>query len=1002
LLFVLLGALALLGGLWFLTSDSGSSLLPEVIASESDEAGAGLGLGDRNGDSSEDEEDAGRRAIDIPPPPPTAEELAAALDAPDSQVWGRVLGIGGVPLEGAEVITRTASRWVALPTDLEDVEIWGRGDESWSALTDEDGLFHFDDLEPDDYGFAVRIDGYAPHGRHSEKIPEHEQYQLGDFQLQQGVVVEGKVTDHRGKPVEGVRVLRAISTKGGSTRLVIEGLGVPLDVTDVDGAFRAAILTPGSWHLLFDAPAYRVAELTGVTEPAGSSERGVRVVLEKGLQIEGHVEGLAPTEARPLRIHARRSDEQPTGDAVGVEPAERERSRFATVSADSQFVLTGLSPNTQYQLMLQQQVKEDDELVPADHAPWRDMPGVSNVTAMAGDKDVELRYREEASLALKVVDVRTAKPITIYSARVWGNGLGGAGTLETEDGETATSHPGGEALFEHLRPRRSGSDTTVFVRAEGYRDLLKKNFVLVPGEEKDLGTLEMEPAPRVPVRVVDDATGETIAGARVFLAGSAFSESLEGLVETAHDHIPDADEGIFCELTDERGAARITALPGKLCRLRAVAKGYSPCDALTSAPPHELDLELRLTRCGTVTVKVLDEEGEPVPGAQIRRQREDGGGSQYNYWDSGSSARASTDESGSLLIDDLRPGRWTFWVMDEQEANMSWYRGPDQAQDDEKESLRLESGEDAEIELTVKATGGALVRVTEGGEASVGTLIQLKQILPEGSSRVSWWWGGGGSDDPLRRVTDHEGRAVFVGLELGRYHVTISHPRHRMAREFELLVEAAPEQEQHFELGTTAIEGVVVNTSGDPIPGLRVSIRVAEGNRLWANDHRVKIALDQDGDVEYEWESVDQGTLRTDRDGRYLIEGVRPELSLNVEIEGSYVVPETRRIDALMRDEIRVGVDFVLAPAGILDVEVKGLGGRNRGGVQLRCRRHTAEGEDPVERTTGLRRRRSRRFNSLLPGPWTVDLLASDGETVMATVEVEVVAGEKRRAVLQL
>lgn len=1001
LLYILLAALLLVSGLWWLTSGEARGLLPEVLASEKAEGDGLLSPDGEARDSASEGEGGGRESIDIPPPPLTPEELAALENAPDAQVWGRVLGMGAAPLEGAEVIAREASRWMALPADLEPIDVWGRGDESFTALTDAEGRFHFDDLEPKDYGFAVRADGYAPHARLCEKIPEHEQFQLGDFQLTQGIVVDGTVTDHRGQPIEGVTVLRAISSKGGSSRLELEGMGVPLDVTDAAGSFRAAILSPGGWHLIFDSPKHRVTELTGVTEPAGRSEHGVRVIMDAGLAIEGRIDGLAPTAERPLRVQARRADEQPTGDAAVGEGAELERSRFALVTDDSSFRLLGLAPNTQYRLELQRQTKDDAEPVPAPHDPWTEMRGVDPVKSMAGEKDVVLRYREESSLTFTVVDAESGAPVTNYVAQLWGRGLGGGGLLEDEAGETDRSHPGGIASFENLRARPDGSDSSLMVRAEGYRDLRREGLMLKPGEAKDLGELKLEPAPTLRVRVVDDATGDPVAAARVFLAGPEAEESLEGLLQTSHDHMPEADRDLFCVRASDDGRARITAIPGKLCRLRAVAKGFAPCAAVTSAPPHEAELELRLTRCGTVTVLVKNEKGEPAVGVQIRKQPENGEQSNYNYWDSGSQARESTDETGKLVIDDLRPGRWTFWVVDAREAEMGWFRGPDQSPPDGKVEQRVESGGEYEVELSVKTQGGALVRVTQGGEACVSALIQLQKIQPDGEGG-NHWWSGGGMDDPLRQVTDHEGRASFSGLELGAYRATISHPDRRMPRGFELVIEEVVEREQHFELGITALEGVVVDLSGDPLPGLHISVSVAEGGNLWSNDYRVKVSLDEDGDADFEWESVEQRNLRTDRDGRYRLDGVRPELPLIVSVQGPYVVPQSRRVEPLMRDEVRTGVDFRLEPAGILEVKLRGLVSGDRNRYPLRCRRTAAEGEEPIEVNSSFRRSTTRQFTSLLPGTWTVEVLDPQGENVLGTVEVQVVAGEKRQAVVTM
>lgn len=998
LLLALIAALAVLGGLWALNLDAEGGVVHAVLAAEDGSSATDL---DPDGASDADasrERDQGRVSLESAPPPLTEEELAAlAADAPDSQVWGRVIGAGDVPIEGARVVTRGCNRWMPMPADLEEFDVWGRGDDVYEAITDADGRFHFDDLEPGQYGFAVRADGYAPFDRLCDRIPEHEQYDLGDLELSLGIVVEGTVTDHRGRPVAGATVLRGISSRGGSTRLELSGVGVPVDVTDHEGRFRAATLAPGAWHLIFDAPEHRVTERFGTTEPAGANERGLRVVLEQGMAITGRLDGVSPTAERPLRVRARRTDEQPTGDTIGVEGAELERTRGGEVAADGTYRVAGLAPNTQYLLRVQYQRKEDGAPVPEPDDPWRDMRGFDRATAMSGEKDVVLKYREECSLAWKVVDATTGEPITNYVARLWGQGLGGDGVLEDESGEPDTSHPGGAAVFEHLRARSGGSDATLFVRAEGYRDLTRENFVLRPGEDHDLGELKLEPAPRLPVLVVADDTGLPIADARVFLAASDEEDELKEAASSEHDRLPKTNRDLHAARTGEDGVARVTAIPGRLCRVLAVAPGFAPCDAVTAAPPHEAQIELRLARCGVVRVTVTDEEGAPMHGVQIRRQFEDPSVGQRNYWNSGSRAKESTDEQGVVTFDDMRPGRWTLWVQDQREADLGWFRGPEQVRDDERDEVRVESGETSEVAFTVSPRGGARVRVTAGGEACVGALIQLQRIDPDGDGNMYWW--GGGMEDPLRRVTDHEGRAVFEALELGDYRATISHPERRMPRGFEVRIEPDPRDEQVFELGVTAIEGVVVDASGEPLSDLIVDVSIAEGDHLWANDYRIKVTQDEDGDTDTEWESVDQRSLRTDRDGRYRLDGVRPELPLIVHVRGTYVVPENVRLDPLMRDEVRAGVDFVLERAGGLDIAVEGVN-RGRRGAPLRgtLRRGDDAGDPPAGATFETRTgwRGSRRVSSLLPGVWDVVLLGTDEETVVATAEVTVVAGERR------
>jgi protocatechuate 3,4-dioxygenase beta subunit len=119
----------------------------------------------------------------------------------------------------------------------------------------------------------------APHGRRPIAPPR---WALGDGpppgSPPTGPALAGRVSDLRGRPVAGARVVARPERPGdGSAGLSVAG-------TDVDGRFELH-LSPGRWRLVVDADGYETAELRGLEPPDAT----VEVVLARRLALDGVV-----------------------------------------------------------------------------------------------------------------------------------------------------------------------------------------------------------------------------------------------------------------------------------------------------------------------------------------------------------------------------------------------------------------------------------------------------------------------------------------------------------------------------------------------------------------------------------------------------------------------------------------------------------------------------------------------------------------------------------------
>jgi len=925
-----------------------------------------------------------------------AKAAAEAAAAADSRLTGTVLRASGLPIEGARVVARRTQPWFSPPPDLEEMSAVDTEGPRHEALTDVEGRFELLDVPAGKLALGIRAPGMAPLERKGLQIPEHEDYDLGRFQMELGITLSGVVYGSRGKGEEGVQVLSAVTRDGGYTRLELPGHGVPLVTTDPDGKFEVDGLAPGGWHLIFDSPAHRVAELKGETEPAGNSDRSLMVTLEEGLSIEGTVMGLRPGPGEELRVTARRDGDQPSGAADEVQGSERYRPRHGPLLADGSWAVRGLAPGVQYKLRLYRRELPDLEAQPEGlPGRWATVRGVEDAVEMSGARKVEFKYREEAAVLLQVRNQKTGSPISRFYVHVAGEDLSGGGTLEDEAGESLEKHPGGEARFEGLLPAETGSSLTVRVRSEGFEDFEKKAVMLRPGQELDLGLVELEPAPTGEVKVVDEATGAPVAGARVVFARAADTKSL-GRWTGMERRRPLTDVKVRDAVTNEEGIAELTLWKGSIVVMKAFADGYQAGEEKRHVPPYDKVVEMGLVRGGRITVKVIDGEGRPVPGMYVQHKVDGKNQGRRNYWDPDSGQENKTGDEGTVAFINLPEGQHSFMVLEKLNA---WGSGGESAGFEAQGDVFLKESAEQELELRVATRGGLHATILESGQPLKGALVKVTPV--DGGTREVMWFSGGGGDDPRSKISDHTGRVEFAGLKTGRYDLRVSHGDRRMVVSREVLILAEPD-DLVIDVGLAVIEGRCIDHEGQPIEGVSITVNEQDSRNRHhdMNDYRVRITEDEDGDADWDVDQVKPWSIRSDDNGRFILRGVAPEVLLEVHASDRYVVGGVKEVGPLGSDEYVTPFDFVMHRAGALRVSVSGVDRSERGRMRVRLVR--MEGDQEKEKKSSRMRswRSYTTISSLRAGTWKLRLTQDKAKEPLLEQEVVIEVDKTTRLTL--
>lgn len=323
----------------------------------------------------------------------------------------------------------------------------------------------------------------------------------------------------------------------------------------------------------------------------------------------------------------------------------------------------------------------------------------------------------------------------------------------------------------------------VAVRAQGYAPLLR-DVVRPYGEARTHLRLALEAGLSLTGRTVVRGTNEPLP--LVALVLTAHGRSLEGWQSAEAP----AEERMYAT-SDERGNFRVEGLAPGGYQLEARALGHARAVLRNVKVPETEPLTVALQVAGVIEGFVVDAQGRPAEGAEVQV--------------SGRTPQVVTTGQGGGFSAEVESGAYTVSARRGDEAG-SLEAPVTVSAGKTVRDVRVKLGQGAGLE------GRVVARAT--GAPVVGANVDVSPA--------------GANGDSGRAVTDDSGRFSVGGLAPGSYDVAVSAPGFASLTRRGLTVASGERFPVELQLlGTGSVEGLVRDSSGQPIPG----VRVVGGNR---------------------------------------------------------------------------------------------------------------------------------------------------------------------------
>ncbi len=966
---------------------------PSGVAVEKAAPKSGDAMLDRPTDAAPSSE---RAALRAEAPKPSA---APKTDAPSTggrSIVGRVVDATGAPIGGAQVLAQNGQGFGGAPLDAEGGFI-DRNRKPLATTTAPDGKFKISGLKSGEARVAVRAKGFAPLDRANVVVAPDNDRDLGDLALEPSVILAGRVIDSLSRGVAGARILRTPDPEGGFAISFDRPMGVQVATTLADGSFEIDQLAAGGYRLVTITDDHPDQTTSGTTTRPGERQAGILITLDDGAEIQGHVVDVPAAFSGKLSVDAwpnGRASDEPTADPSSAKSGDdgMSESRKTEVAADGSFTVRGARPGYRYNLSARKAGNEID---------WFGSESAS-VKAKAGDRNVKLVFRPESALVFDVKNKADGQPLTNFHVR--------AGTpwempMLDERGREVLEHPNGHVRFGNIRPSES-SRAKLDIEAAGFKNYHQSDIQIAVGEEVDLGTILLEPAPTLTVKVTD-SKGAPIENARVELRAKEDRNSRRMTLRVGgNDDQPDVQMGGPSSAnTDKNGIAKLSTIEGQSCTLHVSHSEFADAtsEPFQLAAGESGERTIVLTLGGSVLVHLLDAQGKPLAGSRVahRSANDDDAGP----FGGGNADAKLSDDDGQVLFERLAPGEHSFRAKIGDDDGMLHFGGGAIAMVGGGESggddwSRVTVAEGEKRELTIAAPIVAVVHgfVRESGQALAGATLTLSRKSKDPNAQMMMPFGPQGPSGK----SDGSGEFKIDNVREGDYTLTVSHASRAMNSEFDVHV-SGTDVKHDVDLPLSILEGRVVDADGKPLVNADVWPERAQkpGGRQVMMFRAVSIG--GGGTSMSISNGIDNPHARTDVDGRYTLRGVAHDVDLVVKAEAKGVQPGKSDSLRVAENETKSGIDLKLESAGALDISLIGSDGNPKGQCMLTATYEGSGGGDVTPRNEFIDETGKQKLDGLKPGAWKLSVrsmgdLAGPQSSPPPPVEqvVEVKSGESK------
>jgi len=750
--------------------------------------------------------------------------------SPGGRVRGTVLGADGAPAPGAAVSLRPGLN--AFLGQLTERQY------RWlETMTDEQGRFDLPGVPPGSgYTATAAAPGLALEERHGVDVHVGQVTELV-IQSHPGAVVVGEVVDDAGQPCAGANVA-LVYLDISRVLFSADGRSEPLQ-TDAAGRFRIANVAAG-----------RVAFVAVAVDKAPSNIEELAVVDNGIYELVLHV-----GEGTTVRGRVIDDQEQPVaGAAVELRPFERPndpqflkmmlkiRRVETTTGLDGVFEAKGL---TSGRLVIQASkpgyttALEFGVALDAADITLRVQRGafVRGVVRCGGEPVTRFRVETRSRPIPKPGEENVAEASERRRGMRFQFGPGGR---DGRDGMPRNGRqlPEGQGMMDRgmdgnwqeiqaadgsfeLRGIPPGR-VRVRVRAEGYSNAAEQTVDLQPAQQSEVLAFELMPGLPVSGIVLDDATGQPVSDAQV----TAYRQRDGGDPPRGMPFAVDIDPEDFDFLGLSSAVGRrsaITDSAGRFC--------------VEALEPGEYRFTARHPDMAKASAKeVVIEADQPTPTVEIRLDV--GGGVEGTVTgigmrpladalmvafsiQAGTMRSSTTDKGGYYRIDGLPPGQYFVFKsrMDERADNIPL----ELLSNMRLKTVTVRKGRFTRLDLQDEGEDGVRVHgfVRENGAAVPRALVTLLGNDRDGFLGMGVRANAAGMD----------GRYELVGIKPGDYVAQVTRFQGQPVQTtFEITVpDEVSDYRFDIALPTSEVMGRVIDTRGNPVPRIMVTLGSADG-----------------------------------------------------------------------------------------------------------------------------------------------------------------------------